>query len=96
MILHPLSLPFDIGLTVDPFTPVDVDGASLVSIINTSAGVVYITVNDTIPTRIGIAAGERVLLEKDYTVTIQASTAANGTGVPGANVVLATKVAYAG
>jgi hypothetical protein len=93
MILHPLSLPVDIGLASGPD---DVDGASLVSIINTNAAVIYITVLDAVPTRIGIAAGERVLLEKDYIVQIVASTAADGTGDPAANTVLATKVAYAG
>lgn len=92
MILHPLSLPVDIAL---PAAPDDVDGASLVSIINTNTSVVYITVLDAVPTRIGIAAGERVLLEKDYIVAIQASADSDGTGDP-VLPVLATKVAYAG
>jgi len=90
MILHPLSLPVDIAADVS------VDSASLVSIINTNAAVVYITVSGDVVTRIGIAAGERVLLEKDYTAVIRANTASDGTGAVVADTVLATKVAYAG
>ena len=90
MILHPLSLPVDLA------APSTVDTASLVSIINTTTGVVYITVADTVATRIGIAAGERVLLEKDYPLTIFATTDSAGTVATGVGEVLATKVAYAG
>lgn len=90
MILHPLS---DV-VSLDSAD--SVSDASLVSVINTLASPVYIQVNGVPVTRIGIAAGERVLIEKDYTVTLLATTDSSGASPVGADEVLASKVAYAG
>ena len=92
-ILNPLSPLVDIAAASD------VDNAPLVSVLNTTGAPIYVAV-DGGPNAVAIAAGERVLIEKDNfpatPVTIQAFTAADLTGAPAAGTVWATKVAYAG
>jgi len=96
MILNPLSLPVSLHV------PEDVDNAPLVSVINLKTTPIFIRVNKAAgPTAVGVAAGERVLVEKDnfpggVPVTMEAFDDAGFTSAVGAGEVLATKVAYAG
>lgn len=54
-----------------------VSDASLVSVINTGIGASKVTINETVTKEVWIAAGERVVIAKDPTATIEASVSAN-------------------
>lgn len=79
MILRALSTAVDINSAAD-----DVDSATLVSVVNTGTAAVLITNSNG--NQVYIAAGERVVIEKDSTETLDATA--------GAASVWASKVAY--
>lgn len=79
MILRALSTAVDINSAAD-----DVDSATLVSVVNTNTVPVLVTNSNS--NEIYIAAGERVVIEKESSETLDATT--------GAASVWASKVAY--
>lgn len=89
MSIKPLSTAVDLA------TASDVDGASVVSVINTNNTAVRLLIAEASAVTVWVAAGERVSIEKTPAVTILADDGSTPTPTAvTAATVFATKIAY--